>query len=71
MRSCMAVREEIASTLSKGGDEKSGGLDVGDCIGAGVTIGEQGASFAGGEACRGQGKQKVPVDVLAVGSCFN
>jgi hypothetical protein len=45
--------EEIASTLSEGGDEKRSGLDVGDCIGAGITLGEKGASFTCGEACRG------------------
>ena len=37
MRSCMAVREQIAATLSEGGDEQRSGLNVGDCIGAGVS----------------------------------
>src|SRR5437899_13065672 len=62
--------EQIASSLCEGGDEQRGGLDIGDGVGAGVALGQQGAGLAGGEAGGGKCKQKVPVDVLAVDSCF-
>ena len=52
--------EEIAAVLGEGSDEEGGGLDVGYCVLAGVSGGQEGAGLLGGEAGGGQGQQQVP-----------
>lgn len=39
--------EQVAAAKGEGGDQKRRGLNVGDCVFAGVVVGEEGSRLAG------------------------
>ena len=61
--------QQIPAPQCKRRNEHRGGLDIRHRVLARVSIRQQRAGFFGGETCRGQSQQQVPVELLPAGSC--